>query len=68
MGNVCAEERDGVPFGPRSSRRLKRWQGKSDKPVKKEAKPFQRDRQLEKTSQMGSSNVQWSWLLVSPEH
>ena len=50
------------------SRRLKRWQGKSDKPVKKGAKPFQRDRQLEKASPTGSSNVQWGSLPARPEH
>ena len=39
------------------NQRLKRWQGKSDKPVKKEARLFQRGRQWEKASATGSSNV-----------
>ena len=40
-----------------TSQRLKHWQGKSDKLAKKEARLFQRDRQWEKASPMGSSNV-----------
>ena len=40
-----------------TSQRLKRWHGKSDKHAMKEARLFQRGRQWEKASPMGSSNV-----------
>ena len=42
--------------------------GNSDKLAKKEARLFQRDRQWEKASPMGSLSALWDTLLVRLEH
>ena len=47
---------------------LKRWQAKSDKLAKKEVRLFQRDRQWEKASPMGSLSALWDSLPVRSEH
>ena len=54
--------------GATTSRRLKHWRGKSHKLAKREARLFKRDRQWEKASPMGSSDVRWGSLLARPEH
>ena len=53
---------------PTVNQRLRRWQGKMHKLVKKAARLCQRDRQWEKVSPTGSSNAQWDTWLVTPEH